>query len=72
MAIRARVHGCHEGEAGGIGIGGRGPGERHDALLQGLAEGFQGIAAELDRSAAIGTDDAALKEDTFLPPPNRR
>jgi hypothetical protein len=47
MIAWAGVHGHHQGEAGGVGIGGGGAGEGDEAVLQRLAQGFEGIAAEL-------------------------
>jgi len=49
-----------EREAGGVGVGGRGVGEGDEAVLQGLAEGFEGIAAELGQ--LVQEEDAVVGE----------
>jgi hypothetical protein len=47
MTARARVHGRDESEAGGVGEGVGGPGERDDPVFQGLGERVKSVAAEL-------------------------
>lgn len=46
MTTQARIHRGNEGEAGGIGEGGRGAGEGDDPMFQRLAQGFEGVPAE--------------------------
>jgi hypothetical protein len=58
MTARAWVHGRDESEASGIGEGGGGACQRDDPVLQRLAEGLQGIAAELGQ--LIEEEDAMM------------
>jgi hypothetical protein len=56
MTARAGVHRGDEGEASGVGEGGYSAGEGDEAVLDGLAEGFEGIAAELGQLVEEGED----------------
>jgi hypothetical protein len=47
MTAGTGVHRRDEGQTSRVGIGGGGAGEGDETVLQGLAEGFEGIAAEL-------------------------
>jgi hypothetical protein len=77
---RAGVHRGDEGEAGGVGVSGDGAGEGDEPVLDGLAEGFEGIAAELgqlvqEEDAVVGEAHLSRAGETTvvprLPPPKR-
>jgi hypothetical protein len=60
---RAGIHRRHEGEAGGVGEGRGRASESDDPVFQWLAEGLQGIAAELGQ--LIEEEDAVVGEADF-------
>jgi hypothetical protein len=59
----AGVHGGDQGEAGGEGKGGDGPGQGHEAVLQRLAERLEGVPAELGQ--LVEKEDAVVGEAHF-------